>query len=151
MQFITKLPEVTLGFTFRHIHLPHDKPDTVPGDKGGHLYQHKTHCTVYEIKGNDAIFRLTATAYTSLWDNFRKVTGRRVALTKALDRLLLSRENRTLVWRAYRAKPEPLTPANLEERKWQFVQRWGWKKDHTIMTAELDELLTEVERTASAT
>lgn len=151
MQFIVKLPEVTLGFTFRHIHQPKNKPDTVPGDKGGCLYMHKTHCTCYEIKGHDAIFRLTATAYTSLWDNFNKVTGRKVALTKALDRLLLSKENRTLVWKTYLTKPEAPTPANIAEHKWQFVQRWGWKKDHTIMMAELDQLLTEVERASSAT
>lgn len=102
-----KLPDRTLGITFKHV--PAFK--TIGYMTGGDGQPDKnqpikreirtTKCEIYEVVGEDARLVGHATAECSPLDNFEKATGRKVALTKALAWMKMGKEDRSHVWEAY--------------------------------------------------
>lgn len=145
MQFVVAVnKDLTLGFTFRHIHLNH--VEIVPGTTC--TYRDKTHCTVYKITKGGALWEGCHTAYTSELDVFNKATGRKWALTRALLMLNLDKDARTKIWGAYwdsMLPPKPKDSVGVQEAKNLFINRWVPKVQQKSAAIELDSLLNKIE------
>lgn len=96
------LPSRTLGIAFSH-------PTQLVQDGISLLYVHvrTTRCKVFEFAENN-LPRTVAEGMTicSLKDNFCKATGRRIALTRALEKMrvmvpYLTKAERAKVWEVY--------------------------------------------------
>ena len=65
-----------------------------------------THCGVFELSEYDAAIVAEGVTFCSLKDNFCKATGRRIALTRALEKMrmkvpYMTKAERRKVWEAY--------------------------------------------------
>jgi len=74
----------------------------------GQWIHHRTTCTIWEILGpadpgsdirNEVIAR--GVADCCALDNFKKDTGRKIALSRAIEQLVLPKEERTTIWIQY--------------------------------------------------
>ena len=96
-----ELPGRTIGLSFKHL----------SSEAAAEYISHCTWCTIYDIKGEDAIELSWGNASCSVLDNFNKATGRKLALERAMHQLhlvnghpvVLGKAERQQVWDTYRA------------------------------------------------
>ena len=93
---------LTLGITFAH---PTDFLLDAPNDAVGKKIRY-THCEIYTIDENGGLkphVKLIGEglAKCAVGDNFQKRIGRKIALTRALKKTHLTKEQRMQVWMGY--------------------------------------------------
>ena len=86
----------TVFLDFRHEDVPDDSPEPAftPASK-------RTICTISAPGFKEIAF---GTSYCLECDNFRKATGRKYALTRALKKAKYPKNIRTTVWKTYLSK-----------------------------------------------
>ncbi len=64
---------------------------------------HQTTCRILELEEGKAepILIATGVAECCALDNFSKETGRKIALTRAIEQMALPKEERTAIWNQY--------------------------------------------------
>lgn len=94
-----ELPSITLGIVFIHSQVKQEDLS-----KFGLVSNtiRSTHCELYNIMSGVTKLISEATARCSVDDNFKKSTGRKIALTRALRKTGFGKAERRLVWEAYR-------------------------------------------------
>jgi hypothetical protein len=87
-----------IGIGFSYITLPQLLSKTMKLSEA-----RTTVCKLYGIgsDGKPATVLASDDAACSASDNFRKETGRKIALTRAIEKAKLSKQDRRLVWEAY--------------------------------------------------
>ena len=103
MMLEVNLEKTTLGISFVH-----SKPLTkMVANRGlAEPYCRTTKCVLFGITHNQTIKLAEGVSRCSWLDNFRKSTGRKLALARALSALTgLTREERKKVWEAYLSRP----------------------------------------------
>lgn len=93
MMFEVNLDKTKLGISFMH-----DKPQSALREP----YCRTTKCILYGLTSNQAIKLAEGVSRCSWLDNFRKATGRKLALSAMKG---LTREDRQKVWEVYLNRP----------------------------------------------
>ena len=89
----------TVGLTFAHMQADqtHDDPRFPPPP-----WDRMTRCEVWEVEAGAVRLAAAGLAACSKQDRFCKATGRKLALQRALEQVRLSKDERRMVWEAYR-------------------------------------------------